>query len=326
MAATAEKLPVFRMAFSGVAQAGRKFWVFPIWVAVYTGVALLYYFLLLLAAQDGTLDSAKAVAQSVASGADWRVRDFVQVGFFASTYFGLLMLALAIMPCAAARMALNPDRVRTAYLATGADERRVGFGYLMLILVTYATIVAAVLVAIVIPIAVTGNSQATDANTAVSIALAVSAVLFLLYALSRVSLAIPVAIDQKRFGLRTSWRMTREARLRVFAVWVISILVSIAAIFLVGIAGFFVLQALDPALANQVALENPVSHLSEAAQNLGRTDIDRENDFRGMLQEPMLVYLLFSALITSLFYVITVTPIVRIYEHFGARAVPAAAG
>lgn len=156
----------------------------------------------------------------------------------------------AVAFAAVNRAVLRPAPGGLAHLALGGDELRQLIVLVLLGLVLLGVYIAAVVVGVVVGVVLAlaaaashvGGSATTGGLAALLIVILVLGVLgAVLFVMTRLSLASPLALDTGRIDLGASWRMTRGRFWAVFGTYVLAWLVSV--VILIGVGVVFAVVA-----------------------------------------------------------------------------------
>lgn len=271
---------------SGFRLIGRQPKTILIWIAAYVVFAAAFYGLM-FAAMPELLGYYQEVGRSALQGVE---PDEAQALAVASRMLAvapvLVLLGLvgyAVMLGAICRAVLQPDERRFGYLRFGRREL-----WLLLTMVVWAIVICLIYMGVVLVASLVGGvlggitsgvSGGPEANPFSFLGpfflVVVAGVLFMLWVMLRLSLALPMSHDQARFVLFESWRLTRGQSLKMLGVGLVLVLLAwlfelvVAAVAfgaMIGGAGGFeaFVSAPDGALAERLAPWIPVFALAAA--------------------------------------------------------------
>lgn len=302
--AETKTFPVLRTAFSGFPFLLKRFWVLPFWALATAGVILALQLLIVFASNSESLKTLGTMdgQQMLKAG----LETLSTLLFFITSLIFLLTLYIAMLACAAARVAFAPSKFGFAYLRAGSDERRTALGQVCILgltlLVELAFTVAIIVIAAWFSTSADGAPTATMpvpgivATTALGIAGAILGLLLL----SRFALVTPLAVDQKTFGLVSSWKMTKGLSWRILGTLAIAWTVAAVISYLVAILAVVVaiLLGVDLSLPPADQLSNPLQLF---------------------LGPYMMTAFVVTGIMMSIFTLLTTIPVVRIYQTLLGR-------
>ncbi|MDP1875825.1 hypothetical protein [Phenylobacterium sp.] len=225
----------------------------------------------------------------------------------APAYLTLAPIGLFVVSVSAAavyRLQLRPmEGAERGYLRFGADEVRLIVLTLIYYLLTIGGVLALSLVAAIA--AAVASLAGQGAMTLVGSAMMLFFGGLWLYVLVRLSLAPVLTFDQKRLVIFGSWSLTRGRFLRLFGAYVLA-LVTVIVVSLLAMVIFAALAGIVT-----VALGGGLDSVGEAFQ----PDF---SSFGAYISAQTVLYLMFNAVLTAIYYPVILSPQVVAYQAFSA--------
>lgn len=256
----AKKFSAASAALSGWALIGRQ----PLSVAAWSGVILLGLFLpaalLCLPAIDPFVEMIRAAPRTPDPQSDEMMARIValqsRLSLINIGMMAVQVVAPAIVMAGAFRVVLRPDERRGFFLRVGAAE-----GWMMLVslvlsfganIAAIAAMLPGVLLGLVgfLVMAIGGD---TEAGAVVGVVVGVLGVIVgeiaLLWALLRLSMALPMTFAERRFMLFESWALTKGQSLRLLGMLLLLGLTLVIVQIVVGVVVIGVVALVGPGLA-----------------------------------------------------------------------------
>ncbi len=229
--------------------------------------------------------------------------------YFVMLAFGLVVQG--VMMSAVFRAVLRPEDKRYGYLRLGMDELRQVVLFLILVVVLMVAMFLIVLVGGVVSALVHGllgslGSGGVALGVLVGFVIGIGMVVLALYVVVRLSLAPPMTFAAGRLRVRHAWKMTKGSFWRLlgtyFLAMVMFIVVLVLALIVVaGIGGVLGLM------------------LGYGMGGVGSIFHPDLSSLKAYLTIPTMVYTVFSAALTAVYYAVVFAPPAAAYKVLSAN-------
>ncbi len=303
----AKKFSAASAAVSGWALIGRR----PLSVAVWSAVILLGLFLpallLFLPVIDPFVEMIRAMPQTPgAQDPELTARIMAMQGQLSLMNIGMMavqVVAPAVVMAAAFRAVLRPEEEKGFFLRVGATE-----GWMMLVclvltfggnIAVFAAMIPGVLLGLIgfVVMAIGGD---TEAGAVVGVVVGVIGVivgeLALLWALLRLSMALPMTFAEQRFMLFESWTLTKGQSLRLLGMLLLIGLTLLLVQIVVGVVAVVAVALVAPGLSKTLPAARSVAEML------------------GLIWPILAVALPLAAIVQTVVQVVCVTPLASVYR------------
>ena len=191
-------------------------------------LAYLIFFGLVFAVFGGSIAKIAAVSADMQTGGEPTMQDFEALGLgyavMASVVGPLSLVLSAVLSAAVVRAVLTPDQKGFGYMGLGGDELRVLLvSVVVVILISLAAIVAFGAVGLL-----AGFTAASGLNILWLLVtlLGLAAVAFVVWLSLRLSLAVPITVDERRVAIFDSFAMTKGRSLPLLGMMIIACIMA----------------------------------------------------------------------------------------------------
>ena len=218
-------------AFEGFRVVRRHPLAVVFWAALYL-VALAAFFAIFGASFASLLASTETLQGAEPTPAELESLSQTYFGLFGLVVPAALLLG-AVLNAAVARAVIRPEDKAFGYLRLGSDEWRV-LAVTVVLSIVFA--VGSMVLFAIVGVCV-GLAAAANAGLAwlVGIVLGLGAVVALVWAMVRLSLAVPVTVAERRISLFDSFALTKGHALSLLGMGVIAFIMSILVGMLMGV-------------------------------------------------------------------------------------------
>lgn len=216
------------------------------------------------------------------------------------------LIVQSVFVAAVYRAVLRPEDSRFAYLRLGMDEvRQVALFFVLLAILMLAVFLIVLIGGIATAIATTLLNAAGPTGGTIGVYVAAGISLWVMglviFVIVRLSLALPMTFAQGRVRVFAAWRLTRGSFWRLTGAYLLAVVMFIV----VWLLALIIFSALAAAVGAMQGLD-----LTAA---MGRFNADTSS-IQAYFTLPTLIYALFSALISAIYYAVMVAPSAVAYQ------------
>jgi hypothetical protein len=215
------------------------------------------------------------------------------------------LIVQSVFVAAVYRAVLRPEDNRFAYLRLGMDELRQVALFFVLLAILMLAVFLIVLIGGVVSAMATGLLNAAGGGQGlvylVTMAISLWVMGLVIFVIVRLSLALPMTFAQRRVRVFAAWRLTHGAFWRLTGAYLLAMVMFIV----VWLLALIIFSALAAAVGAMQGLD--------LAAAMGRFNADTSS-LQAYFTLPTLIYALFSALISAIYYAVMVAPSAVAYQ------------